>query len=104
MSIPMDEQETSIQYDRTGKYMYVYTSDSTQMTILDKKVENHPDTWMLTEEIKDKSGNIVGKKYKADKKMLTFRNEKGHRTGNSNAGEGLKKWREEQKKKKEEKI
>lgn len=98
MSISVDEQETSIGYLRSENCMFIYTSDSTQMTILDKKVANYPESWSTIEIIKDKDGNIVGKKYKANKKLLTFRNEKSHRTGNPNAGEGLKKWRENRKK------
>ena len=53
MSIPINEQETSIQFDRADDRMTVYTSDSTQMTKLDKKVKNYPGTWSLKEEIKD---------------------------------------------------
>ena len=102
MSISVDEQETSIGYMRSGEYMYIYTSDSTQMTLLDKKVKNYPESWSIKEVLKDRDGNIVGKRYVANKKLLTFRNEKSHRTGNPNAGEGLKRWREERKRGKNE--
>lgn len=98
MSISVDEQETSINYLRSEKSMIIYTSDSTQMTSLDKKVKNHPDTWSIINVIKDQKGDVVAKEYKAPKQMLTFRNEKSHRTGNPNAGEGLRKWRENKKK------
>lgn len=36
MSIPTNEQETVVQYGRNGETMTIYTSDSTQMTRLDK--------------------------------------------------------------------
>lgn len=104
MPIPADEQETVVNYSRSDKYMSVYTSDSTQMTKLDKKVKNYPDTWSINEIIKDKDGNVVGKIYSAPKKMLSFRNEKNKsdgRVGNPNGTEALKKWREEQRNKKE---
>ncbi len=97
MGIPTDEQETTIGYERTGKYLFIYTSDSTQMTLLDKKVSNYPESWQLIEVIKDQSGNVVAKKYRASKNLLTLRNEKSKRSGNPNAGEALKRWRESQK-------
>jgi predicted double-glycine peptidase len=101
MSITVDEQETSISYLRSENSMIIYTSDSTQMTLLDKKVKNYPGTWSILNVIKDQKGDVVAKEYKAPKQMLTFRNEKSHRTGNPNAGEGLRKWRENRKKEKE---
>ena len=97
MPIPVNEQETTIQFDRDGSHAYIYTSDTTVMTKLDKKIKNYKDTWMLIDEIKDRDGNIVGKKYLAPKALISFRNEKTKRAPNPNAGEALKRWREAKK-------
>ena len=98
MSIILQEQETVVNFGRTDDYAIIYTSDSTQMTKLDKKVKENSDVWSVVEEIKDRQGNLVGKKYKAPKKLISFRSTISTRTGgNPNAGEALKKRREEQK-------
>ena len=104
MSIILQEQETVVNFGRTDDYAIVYTSDSTQMTKLDKKVKENPNVWSVIEEIKDRYGNLVAKKYKVPKKLISFRSTISIRTGgNPHAGEALKKWREEQKVLKEEK-
>ena len=41
MGIPTSEQETVVQYDRNGETMTVYTTDSTQITRLDKIYQRH---------------------------------------------------------------
>ena len=97
MSIPTNEQETVINFSRSDETAVVYTSDATVMTKLDKKVKNHPNTWSVIEEIKDMNHQLVAKKYKVNKKMISFRNEKTTRPSNPNAGEALKRWREEKK-------
>ena len=99
MSIPVTEQETVVNFLRSEDYMIIYTSDSTQMTKLDRKVKEHPDTWKLIETIRDRDKNIVGKKYKAPKKLFSWRNETSKRSGsnNPNAGEALRKYREQKK-------
>lgn len=94
MSIPVNEQETTIQFSRDSTHAYIYTSDTTIMTKLDKKIKDHGDTWSLIDEIKDKDGKVIGKKYLTPKTMISFRNEKSKRSGNPNAGEALKRWRE----------
>ena len=37
MSIPVNEQETTVSFCRSDNYAVIYTSDSTVMTKLDKK-------------------------------------------------------------------
>lgn len=101
MSIPKNEQETSVSYGRDDEKMSIYTSDSTVMTKLDKRVKEYPDTWVCVKEIHDMYGDLVAKIYEAPKEMLSFRSEKSKRTGNPNGGEALRKWREEQKRLKE---
>lgn len=101
--LAVEEQETVINFSRQDKDMSVYTSDKTMMTKLDKKVKNYPDTWSVVEIMKDRNGEIVGKRYTALKKLCSLRNEQnkqGEKTaGNPNAAEALKKWRESQKQK-----
>ena len=97
MPILVNEQETSIQFNRDGEYAYIYTSDSTCMTKLDKKVKEYSEYWTLVKNIKDQKGNVVAKEYKCPKRLISFRNEIGKRTSNANAMEALKEWRESKK-------
>lgn len=70
--IPVDEQETVVQFDRSGEYMTIYTTDSTVMTKLDKCLESG--NYEVIEEHKlQGSSRVIGKTYKAKKKFLSFR-------------------------------
>ncbi len=72
MSIPVNEQDTTISFSRDSDSAYVWTSDSTVMTRLDKLVENNPECWQLTRT--DKIGkDIVGKEYTTKKRLISFR-------------------------------
>ena len=65
MGIPTNEQETVVQYDRNGDTMTIYTSDSTQMTRLDKIYKRSREHWQ--------AGEVVAVEYKADKRLLSYR-------------------------------
>lgn len=69
-NVPTEEQETVINYGRNDKDMTIYTTDSTVITKLDKCVAAG-----LYEviELHKVRGHVVGKTYKASKRMLTFR-------------------------------
>lgn len=70
-SVPINEQETTIGYMRDEKCAYIYTSDSTQITKLDKlcKQENSP--YSLVED------TGYGKRYLLkDKGLISFRAKK----------------------------
>ena len=79
--IPVDEQETVIQYNRTDDYMTIYTTDSTVMTKLDKCVDSG-NYEVIEEHRLRNSKRVIGKTYKAKKKLLSFRtvNRVGTRT------------------------
>lgn len=47
LSLPIAEQETHISYMRDEPFALVYTSDTTQMTRLDKLCTNSPDMYSL---------------------------------------------------------
>ena len=49
-SIPINEQETHISFMRDESFARIYTSDTTQMTRLDKLCENNPDMYKLVED------------------------------------------------------
>ena len=73
---PVNEQETSISYSRDGETATVYTSDSTVITKLDKLVNRKRNTcWKVKEEHRDQGGNLVGKTYETNKKLISFRSE-----------------------------
>lgn len=68
MSIPTSEQETVVQYDRNGETMTVYTTDSTQITRLDKIYQRHKEH--------KQAGEVVAVEYVVDKKLLSYRSKR----------------------------
>ena len=72
--IPLEEQETVINFGWADDYMTIYTTDRTMITKLDKRVANGD--YEVIEIHKTVGGRIIGKTYKADKSLLTFRAKK----------------------------
>lgn len=72
MGIPTNEQETVVQYDRNGETMTVYTTDSTQITRLDKIYQRHKEH--------KQAGEVVAVEYVVDKKLLSYRSKRVKRT------------------------
>lgn len=70
--IPVDEQETVVQFDRKGEYMTIYTTDTTMMTKLDKCVESGNYEVIERHRLQG-SSRVIGKTYKSRKKLLSFR-------------------------------
>lgn len=68
MGIPTNEQETVVQYDRNGETMTVYTTDSTQITRLDKIYQRHKEH--------KQAGEVVAVEYVVDKKLLSYRSKR----------------------------
>lgn len=68
----MEEQETTIVFGRTDDTMRIYTSDVTQITMLDKR-------YPRTKEYTDKGG-LYAVEYVVDKDLLSFRTKKVKRT------------------------
>lgn len=65
MSIPTDEQETVIRKGRTDKTCIIYTSDTTEMTRLDKLYR--------CVSVDKMDGIVVAKTYEAPKKCVSYR-------------------------------
>ena len=77
MNVPLEEQETVIQFNRTDDYATIYTSDSTMITKLDKCCEEAPEFYKLQKEDHFRDGSVSGKTYiLSDRKMLSFRKSK----------------------------
>ena len=75
-NVPLEEQETIIQFNRDEKHATIYTSDSTMMTKLDKLCETAPDNYKCTKEETIK-GDTVSKFYRLeDKTLLSLRSKK----------------------------
>ena len=72
MSVALREQETSVNFLREENFMIIYTSDTTMMTKLNRLVSESPE-YTVVEDIFDREHNLVARKYKAPKKLLTFR-------------------------------
>jgi len=72
MGIPVNEQETVINFWRDSNIASVYTSDSTMITKLMKRVKSNPDEWIIKEEHKAR-GEVVAYTYECPKKYISFR-------------------------------
>ena len=78
-NITLEEQETTINFNRTQDAVDVWTSDKTVMTKLDKLCITAPDFYKLIAEHKaqDDTGATISKEYRlSDKRMLSFRSMK----------------------------
>lgn len=74
MGLSIAEQETVVSFMRDGDDCTIYTSDSTVMTRLDKLAKSKAaPLWKLVEEHRDKNGDLVGKTYKTNKRLVSFR-------------------------------
>ena len=73
--MPLDEQETVINFQRVGDLMDVWTSDTTVMTKLDKLCESAPENYKCIEVGKLMFGKgLANKRYKvSDKGLLSLR-------------------------------
>lgn len=70
-SLSVSEQETNIIYMRDQDFAEIYTSDSTQMTRLDKLCEKNPDMYSLIADTgRGKTYHVV------DKTLISFRAKK----------------------------
>ncbi len=76
MGIPVNEQETVIQFSRDSDDAVIWTSDSTIMTKLDKLVDYK--NWHKVKVDKIDS-EIVAKEYRANKSLISFRSKKSER-------------------------
>ena len=76
MALPVHEQETNIIFMRNSDMAVIYTSDSTTMTKLDKKVKSVNSEWKWklkeTHSLQD-TGEIIGKTYTCPKDCISFR-------------------------------
>ena len=71
--IPREEQETVVNFTWSDDFMTIYTTEQRVMTKLDRYAEGGD--YEVIEEHRLK-GRVVGKTYKADKSLLTFRAKK----------------------------
>jgi len=73
MGIPVNEQETTINFARDGKTASIYTSDSTVMTKLDKLAAQKDSSYRVVE-LHTLSGTVVAKTYECgSKRLISFR-------------------------------
>ena len=63
--VPTDEQETVIQFDRSGTVCHVYTTDSTVMTKLDKIHKRVKQDYV--------NGKPIAAYYEFDRRFILFR-------------------------------
>lgn len=70
-TVAISEQETSVSYMRDEEHAIIYTSDTTQMTRLDKLCRTSPDMYSLI------ANTGRGKTYRVtDKGLISFRAKK----------------------------
>lgn len=76
MSIPINEQETTINFSRDEQGLELWTNDSTVITKMDKLCEKAPNYYKLVS-VGKIDGEIVDKAYEvSDKTLLSFRSGK----------------------------
>ena len=76
VSIPTDEQETTISFSRVGDRVDIWTSDTTMITKLDKLCETAPELYQVNK-VGKVNGSVVDKDYViTDKSMISFRSKK----------------------------
>lgn len=63
--VPLEEQETVIQFDRNGTVCHVYTTDSTVMTKLDKIHKRVKQDYV--------NGKPIAAYYEFDRRFILFR-------------------------------
>lgn len=73
MSIPIYEQETTINFYRDNDTAQIYTSDRTVMTRLDKLADDPGSPWHRKDYESTANGEPVGKFYTAPKALISFR-------------------------------
>lgn len=66
ITIPVSEQETTINIDRDSPTARIYTCDSTMMTKLDKRCKSNPKEYKMLKEVDG------GKWYSCPKKLIRF--------------------------------
>lgn len=77
----LEEQETHISYTRDKQIAYVYTTDRTTMTKLDRLCREHPENYQCTgTDYFPDDHELAGKKYTIkDKTLISFRSTKMRR-------------------------
>ena len=89
--VTLAKQETVVNYQREGDEAIIWTSDTTQMTRLDRLCKDSPEFYSLHRVEKTKDGSIVGKFYKlTDKSLVSFRSKKTTRTLSDEQREALR--------------
>ena len=90
-SLPIYEQEVSVNWMRDEDFATIYASDSTTITRLDKLCKSSPDMYQLIAQ------TSVSKTYRCnDKGMISFRSKKREMTDEQKqaAGERMRKYQE----------
>jgi len=72
MSVPINEQETTISFTRDSNKAIVYTSDKTMLTKLHKLVEKNPKEWKRIDQGRLK-GDVVSETFECPKKLISLR-------------------------------
>ena len=73
-SIPTEEQETTINFQRNEEGFMLWTTDRTVMTRLDKLCKEAPENYICEDVGKDRAGYLLDKRYYVkDKGLLAFK-------------------------------
>lgn len=72
MNIPVNEQETVINFTRDSDKATVYTSDTTMLTKLHKLIKKTPEEWRLVHQ-DTVDGQVVSETFECPKKLISLR-------------------------------
>lgn len=73
---PSDEQETTIQFDRNGDSLQIWTNDSTVLTKLKKLMQINPIDWKCYVAQKQSDGSYTGYFFESKKSNISFKAKK----------------------------
>lgn len=76
MKIPVNEQETVINFTRDSNEARIYTSDTTVLTKLHKLVSRNTKDWTLVSQDMDgRDHEVIAETYSCPKRLISFRAE-----------------------------
>lgn len=80
MNIPVNEQETVVNFTRGSDEARIYTTDTTVLTKLHKFISRNSKDWKLVRQDRDSTGHdVIAETYSCPKSLISFRTAKQNR-------------------------
>lgn len=80
MNIPVNEQETVVNFTRDSNEARIYTTDTTVLTKLHKLISRNSKDWKLVSQDRDSvDHDVIAETYSCPKNLISFRTAKQNR-------------------------